>query len=69
MFGFNKPEDGSAIRFVERVDKFKELKRSTVIHHVWWVIHNAVAHPLIAFAPTKATFAFHDWTSRKINAE
>jgi hypothetical protein len=36
-------------------------------HYVWWLIHNLVAHPAIGIAPVKFTFAFHDWTSRKLN--
>lgn len=37
------------------------------VHAFWWVTHNAVAHPLIAFLPIKPTFRFHDYTSDKIN--
>lgn len=69
MFGFDRPEDGSAQRFVERIDRFRDLKRSTAIHHFWWLVHNCVAHPMIGLAPIKPSFRFHDWTSRKINAE
>lgn len=36
-------------------------------HHFWWLLHNCVAHPAIGFVPVKATFDFHDWTSRKLN--
>lgn len=38
-----------------------------VVHGFWWVTHNAVAHPLIAFFPFKPMFKFHDYTSNKIN--
>lgn len=38
-----------------------------VRHYFWWVVHNLIAHPAIGFAPIKATFDFHDWTSRKLN--
>jgi len=36
-------------------------------HYAWWLVHNLVAHPAIGIAPIKTTFAFHDWTSRKLN--
>jgi hypothetical protein len=40
---------------------------SAAQHHVWWLIHNVVAHPMIVIAPMGLTFRFHDWTSRKLN--
>ena len=43
----------------------RELPR--VKHYIWWLIHNLVAHPAIGLVPIKATFDFHDWTSRKLN--
>lgn len=43
----------------------KNLPR--VQHHFWWLLHNLVAHPAIGLVPVKATFDFHDWTSRKLN--
>ena len=36
-------------------------------HYAWWLIHNLVAHPAIGVLPIKASFDFHDWTSRKLN--
>ena len=74
MFGF-EPEEaeelGSAGRFRRRIQKFRNKgRRCPVIqHYCWWVIHNAVAHLFLAIAPFKWSFAFHDWTSRKLNAE
>lgn len=59
---FSRPEDGSGERYVER--------RSSVpwaTHTLWWVVHNAIAHPLIAFLPIGPAFTFHDWTSRKMH--
>lgn len=64
-------------RFEDRVEHFEENRaqhgRRTIlpktIHHFWWVVHNAVAHPLIAIAPVKPFFAFHDYTSDKINGK
>lgn len=40
-----------------------------VRHHGWWLIHNLVAHPLLAFARGRRAVAFHDWTSRRLNLE
>lgn len=61
-FGFTRPEDGSQDRYVERHKTVPWAK-----HTVWWVIHNAMAHPLIAVLPVRFTFRFHDWTSRKMH--
>jgi hypothetical protein len=36
-------------------------------HYMWWLLHNLVAHPVIAIAPVKVAFDFHDWSSRKLN--
>jgi len=73
MFGFDEEEAeelGSAGRFEKRIDKFEEKGKwfPRLQHYFWWVIHNAVSHPLLII-PIPMFFAFHDWTSRKINAE
>ena len=61
---FSRPEDGSQGRYVQR---------RTVVpwttHSLWWFVHNAISHPLIAVLPTKRTFDFHDWTSRKMHGK
>lgn len=62
-------------RFEDRIDHFKENRASAglktilprTLHHFWWLMHNGVAHPLIAVAPVKPFFDFHDYTSDKIN--
>lgn len=69
MFGFDRPEDGSAERFTQRIQRFRARGMSTAMHHVWWLVHNCVAHPMIGVMPINASFRFHDWTSRKINGE
>jgi len=65
QFGFDKPEDGSERRFTSSV------KQTAVVpwikFRMWWLIHNAVAHPLIAVAPRKTFFKFHDYTSRRMH--
>ena len=45
----------------------EERFRARPRHAIWWLIHNCVAHPMIGVLPIKATFDFHDYTSRKIN--
>jgi hypothetical protein len=68
MMGFDF-EAGSHGRYRARRDRFHadggplpELR-----HLAWWLLHNCVAHPAIGIAPSSRTFAFHDWTSRKLN--
>lgn len=60
--GFDRPEDGSAQRYVAR-----RSARPWVAHTFWWVVHNAVSHLLIGLVPIKPFFRFHDWTSRKMH--
>ena len=62
-------ETGAEERFEKRVQSFKDNDRPLIKHHLWWFIHNCVAHPLIGVLPNKATFDFHDWTSKKINGK
>jgi len=61
-------EEGSAERYVKRVERFRELGRSTALHRFWWLAHNVIAHPGIGIFPSRITFKFHDYTSKKINA-
>jgi hypothetical protein len=69
MFGFDKPETGSKERFYGRIETFKRKGIPVARHHMWWLIHNCFAHPLIGIAPIKIFFEFHDYTSIKINGE
>lgn len=62
-------EAGAEDRFHKRTDLFKQENKPLYKHHVWWLIHNCVAHPLIGIIPNKWTFDFHDWTSTKINGK
>jgi hypothetical protein len=74
-FGFDKPEDGSERRFVFDAVKNGEAMPGTaqkvtvpwVKYRLWWFVHNAVAHPLIAVAPRRIFFRFHDYTSRRMH--
>ena len=38
-------------------------------HHGWWLVHDLVAHPLLALAPLRPSIALHDWTSRRLNLD
>jgi len=76
-FGFDKPEDGSERRFVFSAVKngqsmpWQDQKVTVpwVKFRLWWLIHNAVAHPLIAIAPRRTFFRFHDFTSRRMHGK
>lgn len=57
----------TAERFDDRIWKHRQHGVPVVRHHFWWAVHNCVAHPLIGVLPNRWTFAFHDYTSRKIN--
>ncbi|MEK6829898.1 MAG: hypothetical protein AABY15_07295 [Nanoarchaeota archaeon] len=50
------------------VPKFRIIP-PVIEHHFWWLLHNCIAHMLIGIIPVKWFFTFHDWTSRKLNAE
>lgn len=60
-------ESGSAARFSDRIETFKNNDKPVFKHHFWWLIHNCVAHVFIGLIPCKTSFDFHDWTSKKIN--
>lgn len=62
--GFIEPEDGSEERYLRR-----RQARPWTAHTFWWIVHNAVAHPLIAFLPFRPLFQFHDWTSRRMHGK
>lgn len=62
-------ETGAEDRYQKRIATFMQEEKPVYKHHVWWLIHNCVAHPLIGFVPCKSTFDFHDWTSKKINGD
>ena len=64
-------------RYEDRLERFEErrdaLGHRTILpkltHAVWWFLHNAVSHPIIAVIPIKPAFDFHDYTSDKINGK
>lgn len=73
MFGFEPLEAkrlGSAGRYEKRIEKFRAAgaKFPRLQHFAWWLLHNLVAHGLLGLFPCRWTFAFHDWSSVKLNA-
>lgn len=58
-------------RFHARILKFRKAGRRFPVsqHYAWWIIHNCIAHLAIGLLPHRLTFQFHDWTSKKLNAE
>jgi hypothetical protein len=62
--GFFLLEDGSQERYEDRKEYLPWVN-----YKAWWLLHNAVAHPLIAVLPFKPFFDFHDWTSRKMHGK
>lgn len=73
MFGFEIEEArqlGSAGRYEKRIEKFKAAGASfpRLQHYAWWLLHNLLAHGFLALCPCKWSFAFHDWSSVRLNA-
>ncbi len=60
---------GSQYRFHKRLWQWRDSGVSwpTTKHAFWWLVHNSLAHIGIAVLPIRWTFAFHDYTSRKLN--
>lgn len=72
MFGFEEDEAdelGSEGRYQAREARFVQDKRPApkTRHRGWWVLHNCVVHVALGLVPCRATFWFHDWTSKKLN--
>ena len=65
MFG----DEGSQRRYEVRRARFEadDAPFGRARHFGWWIIHNAVAHPLLALFPFAPAFRFHDWTSDRLN--
>jgi len=56
-------------RFEDRIRRFERdgAPLPLVRHAAFWVLHNAVAHPLLAVAPSTYTVDVHELTSRWLN--
>lgn len=73
MFGFEREEAkalGSEGRYAKRIEKFEARgdRFPRLKHYLWWLLHNFVAHGLLAVFPFRFSFWFHDWTSIRLNA-
>ena len=60
---------GSAARYKARIQSFvlDERPLPKVRHHALWLLHNCVAHPLLALGPTTYAMDFHELTSAWLN--
>jgi len=56
-------------RYHIRKERWARKKRVLpgVRHHLWWVLHNCVSHPVLGVVPNEKTVFFHDWTSKHLN--
>lgn len=65
MFDFGD-ETGSAARFEAKVKEYRQRGVPVIRHRLLWILHNNVAHFALGLYPCPVTFAFHDWTSKKM---
>ena len=65
MFDFGD-ETGSEMRFRDTVQEYRDRGVPVIRHRFLWILHNNVAHWAMGLFPCPTTFAFHDWTSRKM---
>lgn len=62
---FDDEEIGSS---QERYNNRKKNFASKLEHHVWWLLHNCVAHPILGIFPnTFKSVDFHSLTSDWLN--
>ncbi len=63
------PPTTSAERYEVRLETFRKDGRPYpwLRHHAFWLIHNCVAHPLLALGPTVEAIEFHELTSQWLN--
>lgn len=56
-------------RFYSRLERWKKDGKAfpRTRHHVQWLIHNCVVHPLIAVAPVTFLLELHELSSRWLN--
>src|SRR5271155_441736 len=69
-----EPTTGAQQRYVDRIRLFAEDGRGMprLRHHAFWMLHNCVAHPLLAIGrPRRSTVTteFHEITSHWLNHE
>jgi hypothetical protein len=63
----NDDYEGSEGRYWRRIKRFKDLGRPVKEHHLWWLIHNCVAHPFVGLLPYGYAVRFHDYSSDRLN--
>lgn len=64
------PHVGASLdRYLDRLEAFEEDGQPYPVarHSALWVLHNAVAHPLLGLFPGEYTGDFHELTSRWLN--
>jgi hypothetical protein len=59
----------SKARYLLRQHRWMQEHRVAprVRHHGWWLLHNCVSHPILAFRTGPGAVWFHDWTSQHLN--
>ena len=64
-----KGKGGSAERYRVRLPKFEVDGRPLprLRHHALWLLHNCVAHPVLALSPSVPAIEFHELTSAWLN--
>jgi hypothetical protein len=60
---------GSGFRYKRRLKLWEERHRvfPRARHHVWWLLHNCVSHPILGVHASERAIWFHDWTSMHLN--
>lgn len=48
---------------------FGTVLLGVVKQRFWFVVHNVVAHPLMAVLPSQYGTAFHDWTAQHMDGD
>lgn len=64
-----EPAPGSHERYKSRIDRFlvDGEPHPRLRHHGLWLLHNLVAHPILAFVTTQKAAEFHELTSQWLN--
>lgn len=70
MFDFDEePDEDSESRYYNRIRSFQRDGKPypQLRHHALWLLHNCVAHPVLAIWPTRGAVEFHQLTSNWLN--
>jgi hypothetical protein len=62
-------DSGAAERYRARIPKFEQDGKPLpkLRHHSFWLLHNCVAHPVLAVLPFTFALKFHELTSAWLN--